>query len=134
VTQAEELKAIIEAIPGKTLAAKLRRVMPEIDRRVREGVMHEEIVQALNEHGFDLNLNTFRSYLYRYRRKLKEAAESPTPAKAPGVAPVSPPATDSPVGKPAESIRPITNKGELAKVRNADFDLDQLAELGKTKE
>jgi len=133
VTQAEELKAIIEAIPGKTLAAKLRRVMPEIDRRVREGVMHEEIVKALNEHGFDLNLNTFRSYLYRYRRKLKDAAEFPS-AKAPGAAPISPPATDSPVGKPAEPIRPITNRGELAKVRNADFDLDQLAELGKTKE
>lgn len=68
----EALKSLIQGIPGKTLAAKLRTIMPEIDRRVREGVQHQEIIDALNEQGFDINLNTFRSYLYRYRKKVSQ--------------------------------------------------------------
>lgn len=76
------LKGLIEGIPGKTLAAKLRFLMPEIDRRVREGVQHEEIVETLNTHGFDVNLNTFRSYLYRYRKQLRAGEGNPKPTKS----------------------------------------------------
>lgn len=78
--QSDALKGLIEGIPGKTLAAKLRGLMPEIDKRVREGVQHEEIIDTLNANGFDLNLNTFRSYLYRYRKKVRagEAPAKPT--------------------------------------------------------
>ncbi|ELA9292957.1 hypothetical protein QUO15_004419 [Vibrio parahaemolyticus] len=68
----DALKELIKSIPGKTLAAKLRTVMPEIDARVRSGVQHQEIIETLNEQGFDINLNTFRSYLYRYRKKVNQ--------------------------------------------------------------
>lgn len=73
----EAIKQLIEGIPGKTLAAKLRTIMPEIDRRIREGVQHDEILAALNQNGFDLNLNTFRSNLYRYRKKMRSEPKSP---------------------------------------------------------
>lgn len=76
VNDSDALKSLIDSIPGKTLAAKLRGVMPEIDKRVREGVQHEEIIETLNASGFDLKLNTFRSYLYRYRKKLQQQPES----------------------------------------------------------
>ncbi|EBC1886511.1 hypothetical protein BU332_22870 [Salmonella enterica] len=76
----ELLKGQIERMQPTTLAGKLRELMPEIDRQVRAGVQHEHIIQTLNANGFNLNLNTFRSYLYRYRRKLRSAGSSnPTP-------------------------------------------------------
>lgn len=82
MNQSEALKKLIEGIPGKTLAAKLRQIMPEIDGRVREGVQHQEIIEALNENGFDLNLNTFRSYLYRYRKKVRESRRVSEPPES----------------------------------------------------
>ncbi len=65
----DDLEARIEALTGRTAAARLRAVMPVIDRKVREGVRHEDIVQALAAAGLRLSLNTFRSYLYRYRKR-----------------------------------------------------------------
>lgn len=80
MNESEALKNLIRGIPGKTLAAKLRTIMPEIDKRVREGVQHQEIIDVLNEQGLDINLNTFRSYLYRYRKKAqKEGLRNPEP-------------------------------------------------------
>lgn len=75
--QGEVLKGLVAGIPSATLAAKLRPVMPEIDRRVREGVRHDEIVAALNANGIALSLNTFRTYLYRWRKKAGPTAAPP---------------------------------------------------------
>ena len=134
MTQPEDLKMAILSLPGKTLAAKLRQLMPDIDRRVREGVGHEEIVEALNQHGLDVKLETFRKYLYRFRKKTKGTEAAPAPVEKQGA--ITKPTTEAkPVGKPEiPTIRSIGNKGELAKARDVDFDLDQLAEAAKNKE
>ena len=76
MNETDALKSLIDAIPGRTAAAKLRRIMPDIDRRVREGIQHEEIIDTLNANGFALNLNTFRSYLYRYRRAVQDDGQA----------------------------------------------------------
>ncbi|WP_143132892.1 hypothetical protein [Brucella cytisi] len=65
----DAIKELFDSIPGNTKAAKLRAMMPEIDRRIREGVDHQAIVDTLNEHGFNMTLNTFRSNLFRYRKR-----------------------------------------------------------------
>jgi hypothetical protein len=100
VPSSDDLKSLIDAIPGRTVAAKLRRMMPDIDRRVREGIQHEEIISTLNANGFNLNLNTFRSYLYRYRKTLQAvegAASSSRAASAPdAVLPAAAPAVKAP--------------------------------------
>ena len=92
---ADDLWARIEALTGRTAAARLRAVMPLIDRKVREGVRHEDIVDALEAAGLRLSLNTFRSYLYRYRKRNRAqgtaSASAPpkthgSPAAAPGEA------------------------------------------------
>lgn len=105
MSQPNDLKALIESIPGRTVAARLRRIMPEIDRRIREGVQHDEIIETLNAHGFDLNLNTFRSNLYRYRKKVRvEQSASPAPELASAATPLptqnSAPEPDIPVTSP----------------------------------
>jgi len=65
----EDLEARIDALTGRTAAARLRAVMPVIDRKVREGVRHEDIVEALKAAGVSVSLNTFRVNLYRYRKR-----------------------------------------------------------------
>lgn len=132
--QPEDIKTAILGLPGRTLAAKLRQLMPDIDRRVREGVGHEEIVETLNRHGIEVKLETFRKYLYRYRKKAKstEAALAPTEKQGASTRPTTAPVTG---GKPDISpAPPISNKGDLAKARAVDFDLEQLAQAAKDKE
>ncbi len=91
----EDLEARIEALTGRTAAARLRAVMPVIDRKVREGVRHEDIVAALEAAGLSVSLNTFRVNLYRYRKRnavqgAASASAHPktygSPAAAPGEA------------------------------------------------
>lgn len=62
------LREVIAGVQGRTLASKLRQLMPAIDERVRQGVTHEDLIEALNAEGFSLNRNTFRSNLYRWRK------------------------------------------------------------------
>jgi hypothetical protein len=69
----DRLRASISKLEGSTVAAKLRQVMPEIDRKVHDGVRHEDIVATLNAEGIDISLETFRKNLYRYRAKLRKA-------------------------------------------------------------
>lgn len=70
--QVNEVAEALTRVRGKTKAARLRPLLPIIDRKVREGVEHGELVEELNRYGFDLNVHTFRTNLYRYRRKLRE--------------------------------------------------------------
>jgi hypothetical protein len=91
VTDTASLKDQIASFKGKTTASQLRALMPDIDRRVREGVDHETIVAGLTEAGLPININTFRSNLYRYRAKAKNSkvgsmAETPPPRSEPNTA------------------------------------------------
>jgi hypothetical protein len=70
VDEVERLKGLIANIPRKKISARLRNLMPEIDRQIRAGVRHEDIVETLNANGFSLNMNTFRTNLYQYRKNL----------------------------------------------------------------
>ena len=69
-----EIKALerIQKIRGHTKAARLRTIMPQIEAKIREGAGYQDIVDALNESGFDITLKTFKNYLYRYRKKMRE--------------------------------------------------------------
>ena len=68
----EARRGVLKA-QSKTKASRLRPLMPIIDKKVREGVEHQTILDELNRHGFDLNLHTFRTNLYRYRRHIRHS-------------------------------------------------------------
>lgn len=71
--ESEVLKNLFEAVPTKkTITAKLNVLMPQIELKLSEGAKHEEILNVLNENGFNLTLGSFRTYLYRYRNKIKK--------------------------------------------------------------
>ncbi|CAZ15869.1 hypothetical protein XACN24_15835 (plasmid) [Xanthomonas albilineans] len=74
----DKLKQQITDLTGGTKAAKLRRVMPEIEEKLDQGVRHEEIVAALAAGGLDVTLETFRKTLYRHRaQKARDARQTP---------------------------------------------------------
>ncbi|WP_050453546.1 hypothetical protein [Candidatus Burkholderia verschuerenii] len=77
----DKLKEAIAGLTGSTAAAKLRQVMPEIDRKVQDGVRHEEIVAALAEAGIEVKLETLRKNLYRYRAKNRAVGVTSPPSR-----------------------------------------------------
>lgn len=61
-------KQAIARLEPRSAAGRLRELMPEIERKVREGVRYADIVAALEEGGIKIGLETFRKYLHRYRK------------------------------------------------------------------
>ena len=85
----EKLKQTLASVNARTMAAKLRLVMPEIELKVQQGVSHEDIVAALKEGGLEVSLEAFRKTLYRARAKhrtaeLRTAAKPAIPQNADG--------------------------------------------------
>ena len=51
-------------------------LLPIIEQLINEGYTQQSIVEKLQmDHELDLNLNTFKSYLYRYRSQDKKTQE-----------------------------------------------------------
>ena len=128
----EELTALIEAIPARTLAAKLRALMPVIERRIQAGVRHGEIVDVLNKSGAlpnQLKLEALRSYLKRYRKAQRgETLRRPRQAVSePIVAAKIPPPGPLPAGAPL-AVTPAM----LRQARNKPIDLELLSEIGRS--
>ena len=54
-------------------------LLPIIEQLINEGYTQQSIVEKLQmDHELDLNLNTFKSYLYRYRSQDKDTQEKPS--------------------------------------------------------
>ena len=69
-----------EALQQLTIGRKAKRLQslwPTIEAKLAEGVSHAEILGLLNESGFDLSERTYKSYLYRYRKRRRTAGQQP---------------------------------------------------------
>jgi hypothetical protein len=54
-------------------------LLPIIEQLISEGYTQQSIVEKLQmDHELDLNLNTFKSYLYRFRSQDKDTQEKPS--------------------------------------------------------
>jgi hypothetical protein len=58
-------------------AKRLQSLWPTIEEKLAEGVSHSEILGLLNESGFDLTERTYKSYLYRYRKRRRTTGRQP---------------------------------------------------------
>ncbi len=124
-TDADDLRRALEHMPVSSPSRRLRALLPVIDQRIRDGVSHIAIVEALASHGIAMSLETFRKRLYRWRKAQDQDRGSSSrtiPSSSPGRTPLPP---------PGHSIR---NKSDLIAMRSAEIDLDELARLGKNKE
>lgn len=72
-----DLATRLNALQVKSFAARLRPLMSEIDRRVRDGVAQQDILAALHGDGINITLGTLRTYLKRYRQKVRLGLASP---------------------------------------------------------
>src|SRR5450631_3985448 len=67
-----------EALQQLTIGRKAKRLQslwPTIEAKLAEGVSHAEILGLLNESGFDLSERTYKSYLYRYRKRRRTTGQ-----------------------------------------------------------
>lgn len=65
----DQLKTMISGLAGKTVYGQLEPLMPEIDRKIREGVPRAEIHQLITAQGIEISAGTFYNYLHRYRKR-----------------------------------------------------------------
>ncbi len=56
-------------------AKRLKSLWPTIEEKLAEGVSHAEILGLLNETGFELSERTYKSYLYRYRKRRRTTGQ-----------------------------------------------------------
>ena len=124
-----DLGAVIESIRSRTLAGKLRQLLPLIDERIKNGVSYQDIIEALRTHGgfkAELKASTLRSYLSRYRKRgsasrLDGALRQPTAAVPPQPA------------VPAVCTPTVRNASDLRRLRNQEIDLDALSRIGRNQ-
>ena len=67
-----------DALPQLKITCKARRLQslwPAIEAKLAEGVSHAEILNRLNDLGFHLTAHTYRSYLYRLRKRRRTTGQ-----------------------------------------------------------
>jgi hypothetical protein len=133
VGDTEELKALLERIPARTLAAKLRALMPVIESRIEAGVRHHEIAAVLNQNGGlsrRVTVKTLQCYLYRYRKAQRGTSPRAAPSRGREVAAA---VAELPLpSPPIQPVRPLAvTPSMLRQVRNEAIDLELLSEVGK---
>lgn len=63
------LDRLAARLAEKSIGAQIRRLLPKIEAAIESGATHEEIVATLGESGIPMSLATFRSALYRARKR-----------------------------------------------------------------
>lgn len=77
-----DLEAALKAVEPETKAAQTRKVMPIIEAQLKAGVRRQAILDVLKSQGIEISMETFKSYLYRYRKSLKEGKQPNAPRPA----------------------------------------------------
>lgn len=68
------LRELGAAATNAPIAKRIKEVLPDIESALARGVSHEKIVEELQLAGLPVALGTFRTTLYRLRRKQEKAA------------------------------------------------------------
>ena len=83
----QSLRLAITRIEAGSKAARLRSVLPDIEQRLSAGARISDVVKVLNENGLAITTATLKSYLYRFRKAVREKQFDPhsaRPAAVPG--------------------------------------------------
>jgi len=76
-----ELNEALHHLNARRKAKRLQRLWPAIEERIAQGVSHAEILGLLNDNGFELTERTYKSYLYRYRKRRRGAGQARAPMR-----------------------------------------------------
>jgi len=67
----DKLRQAVEQAPRGSKAATMRALLPSIERQISQGIHYKDIVEALNQNGFEISQNTFVVTLRRLRKEKK---------------------------------------------------------------
>lgn len=131
-----KLQTLARGEQHRSMTARLREVLPELENTLAAGVRIEAVVKALNECGFEISIGSFKTILYRLRQKrllqsnIRKSQELSKPILPP------PPAETQLEEEQEEETPPAvvsSNPGDLDTIINSVPDLDSLARIGKGK-
>ena len=74
-----KLEDALQQLEAGRKAKRLLGLWPAIEAKLAEGVSHAEILAALNANGIALTERTYKSYLYRYRKRRRGIGRKPAP-------------------------------------------------------
>ena len=67
-------QALRRLTPGRK-SKRLLGLFPDIEQKLAEGSSHREILALLNQNGLELTERTYKSYLYRYRKRRRTTGQ-----------------------------------------------------------
>ena len=76
-----KLEKAFQHLEAGRKAKQLQSLWPTIEQKLAEGVSHAQILGALNENGLDLTERTYKSYLYRLRKRRRMAGQHLAPER-----------------------------------------------------
>ena len=112
-----KLEDVLHQLKITSKAKRLQSLWPAIEAKLAEGVSHAEILRGLNEIGFELTERTYKSCLYRYRKRRRSSG----PERAPSG--LTAPTTSQTSGAAQATILPASAAVERQK-RPPTFDYD----------
>jgi len=84
------IRKALEALPIATKVRRLQGLWPLIEQKLLAGTSHSDILRALNDGGFDLSERTYKTYVYRFRKRQRRR-HLKTKAHPPATRPHAPP-------------------------------------------
>lgn len=84
--------SVSEQLKGMKLARKSRRleeIWPDVERILAGGASQAEVLELLNQNGFDLTPGTFKNYVQRLRKRQKQKQKGGASASVKSIAPVT---------------------------------------------
>ena len=76
-----KLEDALSQLTIRCKAKRLQPLWPEIEAKLAAGVSHAEILNRLNDLGFQLTVHTYKSYLYRYRKRRRSTGPPHPPIR-----------------------------------------------------
>ena len=71
-----DIQDALNKLQPTTKAARLRALLPDIERQLAAGVQLKAIQAALHSGGLEFTLTTLKTYLYRFRKETPRSALS----------------------------------------------------------
>jgi len=109
-----QIRNMLEALPIATKAKRLQALWPLIEQKLLAGTSHADVLRALNDSGFELTERTYKTYLYRFRKRQRTKGSW----HRPGVSSGRPLTTGSP------AVRSHAMPRSDVATRPATFDFD----------
>lgn len=101
---AERLKALAQSDAPRSKTARVRQVFNDIEACQREGYSLTQIMNSLNEEGFNLELGAFRVILSRIRKDRAESEAGKSPAAPVNASSENLPTVTKPLARPHHEV------------------------------